>query len=125
MFHARTIEAQIDRSTVHTLRKLRGKRRRHDSSRSRAQGVSGTRSADRSCERRESMKLLPNQIETNAKTKLTLALCTVLALSGASLRAADDNDKDKDKGGAGTATNTQAGKAGQLSRTDERFIKEA
>jgi putative membrane protein len=71
------------------------------------------------------MKLLPNQIETNAKTKLTLALCTVLALSGASLRAADDNDKDKDKGGAGTATTTEAGKAGQLSRTDERFIKEA
>lgn len=72
------------------------------------------------------MKLLRNQIETNAKTKLTLALCTVLALSAASLRAQEDNyGKDKDKGAPGAASTTQAGKAGTLSSSDERFIKDA
>jgi putative membrane protein len=45
----------------------------------------------------------------NAKTTLTLALCTVVALSMTPLRA---DDKD-------------TGKAGKLSRGDEKFIKEA
>jgi len=72
------------------------------------------------------MKLLRNQIETNAKTKLTLALCTVLALSVASLRAQEDNyGKEKDKGAPGAVTTTEAGKAGTLSSSDEKFIKDA
>ena len=72
------------------------------------------------------MKLIRNQMSTNAKTKLTLALCTVLALSAASLRAQEDNyGKDKDKGAPGAASTTQAGKAGTLSSTDEKFIKDA
>jgi putative membrane protein len=72
------------------------------------------------------MKLLRNQIEPNAKAKLTFALCTVLALSGASLRAQDeDYSKDKSKGAAGTASTTEAGKAGALNRDDEKFIKDA
>jgi putative membrane protein len=45
----------------------------------------------------------------NAKTKLTFALCTVVALSMTPLRA---DDKD-------------TGKAGKLSRGDEKFLKEA
>ena len=61
-------------------------------------------------------------METNAKAKLTLALCTVLALSLPALRA---DDKDKDKGGTGAASTTEPGKAGQLSSTDEKFIKDA
>jgi putative membrane protein len=60
-------------------------------------------------------------MEPNAKTKLTLALCTVLILSV----AARADDQDKDKGGTGSASTTEAGKAGQLSRTDEKFIKDA
>ena len=72
------------------------------------------------------MKLIRNQMSTNAKTKLTLALCTVLALSAASLRAQEDNyGKDKDKGAPGAASTTQAGKAGTLSSSDEKFIKDA
>ena len=71
------------------------------------------------------MKLLRNQIDMNAKIKLTLALCTVLALSATSLRAQEDNyGKDKDKGAPGAASTTQAGKAGTLSSTDEKFIKD-
>ena len=73
------------------------------------------------------MKLIRNQIEMNAKTTLTFALCTVLALSVASLRAQEDNygkDKNKDKGAPGAASTTQAGKAGTLN-SDEKFIQEA
>jgi putative membrane protein len=55
------------------------------------------------------MKLFANQNHMNAKTTLTLALCTVVALSMTPLRA---DDKD-------------TGKAGKLSRGDEKFIKEA
>ena len=73
------------------------------------------------------MKLLRNQIEANAKTRLTLALCTVLALSIASLRAQEDKygKESKDKGAPGAASTTQAGKAGSLSSSDEQFIKDA
>src|SRR5436189_6477799 len=74
----------------------------------------------RAPERRPSMKLFLNHMDTNAKTKLTFALCTVLALSVASQRAAD---QDRTQGGTGTAT--EAGQAGKLSRTDEKFIKDA
>jgi putative membrane protein len=78
-------------------------------------------------ERKESMKILRNQIEINAKTRLTLALCTVLALSVASLRAQEDNygKESKDKGAPGAASTTQAGKAGSLNSSDEQFIKDA
>jgi len=69
------------------------------------------------------MKMFANQKELNAKTKLTLALCTVLALSAAPLQA--DDDKDKNKGGAGAASQTQTGQAGNLSRNDEKFVREA
>jgi putative membrane protein len=75
------------------------------------------------------MKLLSNQHQWNANTKLTLALCTVLALSGAAVNAADD--KDKGQGGTGSAsqsqtgTSGQSGKSGQLSRTDEQFVRQA
>lgn len=74
------------------------------------------------------MKLLWNQIETNAKTKLTFALCTVLALSAAPLGAQEDNyrkDKNQDKGAPGEVSTSEAGKAGKLSRADEKFIKDA
>lgn len=67
------------------------------------------------------MKLLANRIELNAKTKLSLALCTVLALSGACLMAADD----KDTGAPGSASTKEAGKTSHLSRGDEKFIKDA
>ncbi len=76
------------------------------------------------------MKLPSNQNELNAKTKLTLALCTVLALSATALNAQDDG-KDKSQGGTGAATKSeigtagQAGQAGQLSRTDEKFVRDA
>ncbi len=76
------------------------------------------------------MKLLSNQNELNAKTKLTLALCTVLALSASALNA-QDNDKDKSQGGTGSASKSeigtagQAGQASQLSRTDEKFVRDA
>jgi putative membrane protein len=63
------------------------------------------------------MKLFSNEIELNAKTKLTLALCTVLALSAASLRA---DDKDKNEPGAGTTSTTS-----KLNRSDEKFVREA
>ncbi|HWN94337.1 MAG TPA: DUF4142 domain-containing protein [Methylomirabilota bacterium] len=68
------------------------------------------------------MKMFSNQIEMNANTKLSFALCTVLALSGASLRA---NEPDKDKGAPGAASKTEAGRASQLNSADEQFIKEA
>jgi putative membrane protein len=64
------------------------------------------------------MKLFGNETELNAKAKLTLALCTVLALSMASLRAQDD--KDKSQGGPGAASSTQTGQM-----TDEQFIRNA
>lgn len=58
------------------------------------------------------MKLFGNQFNANAKVSLAVALCTVLALSVAPVRAADDNDKDK-------------GASGQLSHNDQNFIKDA
>src|SRR5688572_9863522 len=72
------------------------------------------------------MKLLRNQTEPNAKATLTLALCTVMALSASSLRAQqDDFGKDKDKGAPGAVSTTEAGKAGTLNSSDEKFIKDA
>jgi putative membrane protein len=67
---------------------------------------------------KQPMKMSLHENQMNAKTTLTLALCTVLALSLTSLRA---DDKDK----AGTGTATEAGQAGKLSRSDEKFIKDA
>jgi putative membrane protein len=67
------------------------------------------------------MKLFRNQNYGNAKFKLSLALCTVVALSTAALRA----DDDKDKGAPGGDTTKATGKASQLSRSDENFIKDA
>ena len=72
------------------------------------------------------MKSLLNQHQLNAKTKLTLALCTVLAMSSASLTA--DDDKDKSQGGTGSATKLEtgtAGQAGQLGAMDEKFVRDA
>jgi len=66
------------------------------------------------------MKLLGNQFNVNAKSKLTFALCTALALSASALYAADT-----DAGAAGTDSITTPGKAGNLSRSDEKFIKDA
>ena len=54
---------------------------------------------------------------------MTFALCTVLALSAASVRA--DDDKDKDQAGTAGAVKTQTGQASQLNSTDDRFLKEA
>src|ERR1041384_2423971 len=74
----------------------------------------------------ESMKkLLTNDINTHAKPKLSLALCTVLALTSTALLAQQDKPYDQDKGVPGTETQTQTGKAGQLSRSDEKFMKDA
>jgi len=70
------------------------------------------------------MKLITNKTELNAKTKMTFALCTILALTAASVRA-DDYNKDKDQGGTAAAVKTQTGQAGQLSSSDEKFINEA
>lgn len=66
------------------------------------------------------MKLFSNEMELNAKTKLTFALCTALAMSVTSLPAADD----KDQGGPGAVNKTQAGKS-QLSPAAEKFVHEA
>ena len=71
------------------------------------------------------MKLFTNEIELNAKTKMSFALCTVLALSATALRA-DDYSKDKDQGTPGGDSKTQTGKtASQLSSADEKFVTEA
>jgi len=73
-------------------------------------------------------KFLTNDMNTHAKTKRTLALCTVLALTSTALLAQQqprDKPYDQDKGVPGTETQTQTGKAGQLSRGDEKFIKDA
>jgi putative membrane protein len=67
------------------------------------------------------MKLFRNQNYGNAKIKLSLALCTVVALSTAALMADDDKDKGAPAGDSGKAT----GKASQLSRSDENFVKDA
>src|SRR4051812_11351325 len=67
------------------------------------------------------MKLFSNETELNAKTRMTFALCTVLALSAASVRA----DDDKEQGGTGAAVKTQTGHASQLSSSDEKFIHQA
>ena len=67
------------------------------------------------------MNMFENKLELNAKAKLTLALCTVLALSMASLRA-DDTTKDKSQGAPGSESSTQTGK---LSRMDEKFVRDA
>jgi putative membrane protein len=64
------------------------------------------------------MKLFGNQFDMNAKTKLSLALCTVLALSAAALRA----DDDKNKGAPG---NDSTATSSKLSHSDEKFIKDA
>lgn len=69
------------------------------------------------------MNMFENKLELNAKAKLTLALCTVLALSMAPLRA-DDSTKDKSQsqGAPGSETSSQSGK---LSRMDEKFVRDA
>src|SRR4051812_20875797 len=69
------------------------------------------------------MKLFGNQINVNAKSKLALALCTMLALSASALRA--DDDKDSSKGGAGNDSTATSGRSSSLSRSDEKFIKDA
>jgi putative membrane protein len=73
-------------------------------------------------------KFLTNDMNTHAKTKRTLALCTVLALTSTALLAQQqpqDKPYDQDKGVPGTEAQTQTGKASQLSRGDEKFIKDA
>jgi putative membrane protein len=67
------------------------------------------------------MKLWRNQINQNAKTKIAFALCTVMAVSAATMRA----DDDKDKGAPSPDNATATGKASQLSRSDQNFIKDA
>jgi putative membrane protein len=75
----------------------------------------------------------------NAKATLAFAVCTLLAVSAATLRADDDKDKssDKDKPESSSsavskdssqgAPPTQGGTAtsGKLSRGDEKFVKDA
>jgi putative membrane protein len=68
------------------------------------------------------MKLFGNQINVNAKSKIALALCTMLALSASALRADDDKGS---KGGAGNDSTTTSGRSSSLSRSDEKFIKDA
>jgi putative membrane protein len=74
-------------------------------------------------------KLLANDINTHAKTKRALALCTVLALASTTLLAQQQQQQgkgyDNDKGVPGKETQTQTGKAGQFSRGDEKFLKDA
>src|SRR5215218_7845046 len=70
------------------------------------------------------MKLFSNETELNAKTRMTFALCTMLALSAGAVPA-DDYNKDKDQGGTGAAVKTQTGQASQLNSSDEKFITEA
>ena len=76
------------------------------------------------------MKMLSNLTEMNAKTKLAFALCTVLAMSAASVRADDDKDKNQGTPDSGTkseiGTASQAGQgAGQLDRMDEKFVRDS
>ena len=71
------------------------------------------------------MKLLSNLNQLNAKTRWAIALCTVLALSAGTVSA---QDQDKSQGGTGDDSKTQigrAGQSGQLSRTDEQFVRDA
>ncbi|HMJ89825.1 MAG TPA: DUF4142 domain-containing protein [Candidatus Acidoferrum sp.] len=73
------------------------------------------------------LKMFQTNKIVNAKTTLTFAVCTLLALSGASLRAQDqdvDSKSDIDaKGAAGANAASQSG--GKLSRSDKKFIEEA
>ncbi|HTD66692.1 MAG TPA: hypothetical protein VK846_09210, partial [Candidatus Limnocylindria bacterium] len=71
------------------------------------------------------MKMLRNQLNGNAKTKFTLALCTVLALTAIPARADDYNDKDKNKGAPDKDSVTATGRATSLSRSDQKFIHDA
>jgi putative membrane protein len=84
----------------------------------------GTHTADAPVKGDSFMKLFSNETELNAKTRMTFALCTILALTAASVRA-DDYNKDKDQGGTGAAVKTQTGQTSQLSSSDEKFITEA
>lgn len=67
------------------------------------------------------MKSFLNSTEFNAKTKLSFALCTALALSGLGVCAADKDDVGSPANPAGG----QVGKAARLSHGDESFIKDA
>lgn len=76
------------------------------------------------------MKLLSNLNQWNAKTKWAIALCTVLAMSAASVSA--DDTKDKSQGGPGADSKSAIGTAGQpgqqasqLAKADEKFVHEA
>jgi len=69
------------------------------------------------------MKISKIQITRHAKFKACFALCTVMAFTAATAFA--DDDKEKDKGAPPADGSTATGKSSQLSRTDERFIKEA
>jgi putative membrane protein len=69
------------------------------------------------------MKLFGNQITTNAKTRFTLALCTVVALSASPLRA--DDDKQKDQGSPGRDSTTATGHSSQFSNADEKWVRES
>ena len=74
------------------------------------------------------MKMLSNLTEMNAKTKLAFSLCTVLAMSAASVRADDDKDKGTPDSGTKSeiGTASQAGQgAGQLDRMDEKFVRDS
>jgi putative membrane protein len=71
------------------------------------------------------MKLLSNLNQLNAKTRWAIAVCTVLAMSAGSISA---QDQDKSQGGTGADSQTRigrAGQSGQLSRTDEQFVRDA
>ena len=78
------------------------------------------------------MKVPKKENQLNAKAKLTLALCTVLAMSAGSVRAQDDN---KNQGAPDSGTKSQIGTAGQagqagqqsgqLDRADEKFVRDA
>jgi putative membrane protein len=72
-------------------------------------------------ERTESMKSFLNSTEFNAKTKLSFALCTALALSGVGVRGADKDNTGTPENPASRET----GKAARLSHGDESFIKDA
>src|SRR5436190_3578209 len=69
------------------------------------------------CERNYLMKLFGNEMKPKVKTQVTLALCTVVALSLASLRA---QEKDQDQGAPGAGKEAQTAKV-----TDEQFIRAA
>jgi putative membrane protein len=69
------------------------------------------------------MKPFENLLSTIAKPTFVFAVCTALALPA----FAEDKEKDKSssQGRPGSSSTTQSGGSSQLSRTDEKFVKEA